>query len=272
MPTNPTPSLRDVQRAMRASLVGSELGVAGGYVVADGIAPERRLSVYRNTFDSSLANALRLSYPAVHKLVGAEFFEGAARQFAHEHPPRASCLDLYGADFADFLAVFAPAASLPYLPDVARLEWAVNRALHAPDAQPLDANRLAAVDPELHERVRFVVDPSVSLLRVDRPADTIWRAVFAGDDAALAAVDLADGPVCLLVQRRATGIEAVRIDESAYQITAALVAGQPLGIALATGDPATAAAVLADHLAAGRLVGFQIAPESMEVPFTETTA
>lgn len=266
------PSLRDVQRAMRASLVGSDMAAAGRYVVADGLAPERRLSVYRNTFDSTLANALRLSYPAVHKLVGTEFFEGAARLFAHERPPQASCLDFYGADFADFLAAFEPARSLPYLPDVAHLEWAVNRALHAPDVEPLDPNRLATVASHLHECIRFVVDPSISLMRIDHPADTIWSAVLAGDDEALAAISLAEGPVHVLVQRLASGIEAVRIDESAYRITTALLAGQPLGVALAAGDPTNAAAVLADHLAAGRFVGFEIVPESIEAPFTETTA
>lgn len=268
MPKIPTPSLRDVQRAMSASLVGSDVGAAGLHVVADGLAPERRLSVYRNTFESTLANALRLAYPAVHKLVGAEFFEGAARLFAQEHPPRTACLDLYGADFADFLARFAPAASLPYLPDVARLDWAVNCALHAPDTQPLDANLLANIDSDLHEHIRFVVDPSVSLLQLDHPADTIWRAVLDGDDAALSAIDLADEPVRLLVQRLATGVEVVRIDEPAYRITAAFLAGQSLGMALAS-DPAAAAAVLADHLTASRFVGFEIAPDAMAVPIIE---
>jgi len=266
---NPTPSLRDLQRAMRASLVGSDVGAAGCHVVADGLAPERRLSVYRNTFDSTLANALRIAYPVVHKLVGAEFFDGAARLFAREHPPRTSCLDLYGADFADFLAGFAPAASLPYLPDVARLEWAINCALHAPDTRPLDASRLATVDPGLHERLRFIVDPSVSLLVVEHPADAIWRAVLDGDDAALAAIDLAAGPVRLLVQRLATGVEVVHVDEPAFRITTGLLAGQSLGMALAS-DPAAAAAVLTDHLTASRFVGFEIAPDAMAISMTET--
>jgi hypothetical protein len=260
----PMPSLRDIQQAMRDSLVGFDEGVAARYVVADGLAPEKRLAVYRNTFDTTLANALRLSYPAVRKIVGAEFFEGAARIFAHERPPRASWLDLYGADFADFLATFAPAASLPYLPDVARLEWAVNRALHAPDAERLDANTIAAVDATLHERIRFTVDPSVSLLRTDYPADAIWRAVLESDDAALTAVDLADGPVRLLVQRLATGVEVKRIDEAAFRITAALIAGQPLRAALACADASSAAAVLADHLTAGRFIAFDVLPRSSE--------
>ncbi len=269
---HPAPSLREVQRALRASLVECDESAAARFVIADGLAPERRLAVYRHTFESTLANALRLTFPAVHKLVGADFFEGAARAFARERPPRASCLDLYGDDFADFLAAFSPAASLPYLPDVARLEWAVSRALHAPDAEALDASHLVGIDPGLHERIRFAVEPSVSVLVVDYPADAIWCAVLARDDAALAAVDLADGPVQLLLQRLASGVEVVRIDASALRVTTALIQGHMLGDALAVADASAAAAVLADHLAAGRFVGFEIAPEPLSVSTTEFSA
>jgi hypothetical protein len=266
------PSLRELQQAFRRSLLAPEDEAAARYVVADGLAAARRLAVYRNTFDSNLANAVRLAYPAVRKLVGTEFFEGAARMFAHERPPRASSLDVYGDEFPDFLASFAPAASLAYLADVARLEWAVNRALHAPDAHPLDASRLAAVDPALHERVRFVAAPSVSLLRTPCPADTIWRAVLAGDDAALAAVDLAAGPASLLVERLEAGIEVERLDEPAWRVSNALFSGVPLGVALAGLDDATAADVLARHLARGRFVAFSVSESTLDAPAPEAAA
>ena len=245
---------------MHDFLIGRDEAAATRYVVPDRLTPEQRLSVYRNTLDSTLENALRLSYPAVRGLVGTEFFEAAARIFVHERPPRASWLDLYGADFGDFLAAFAPAASLPYLPDVARLEWAVTRAFHAADTEPIDANRLAAVDPESHDRLRFTVDPSVSLLRSGYPADAIWRAVLEGDNAALAALDLAEGPVRLLVQRMTTGVEVVRIDEAVFRATEALIAGRTLGEALPCADASCAAAMLADHLAARRFVAFEVLP------------
>jgi Putative DNA-binding domain len=73
--------------------------------------------IERNTFASTLIRALRLSYPAVDRLVGAAFFDGAARAFIDAHPPRSSYLDEFGGDFADFLAQFPPAASVPYLSD-----------------------------------------------------------------------------------------------------------------------------------------------------------
>src|SRR5262249_19748932 len=158
------------------------------------LASAQRLTVYRNTFASNLSNALRLSFPAVHRLVGAEFFDGAARIFAHERPPLSAYLDEYGGEVAAFLARFSPAASLPVLPDVSGREWAVNRALHAPDVQPLDPMQLAALAQNDHDRVRFVSHPSVSLVHADHPVDAIWRAVLAQDDTALAAIDLAGGP------------------------------------------------------------------------------
>ncbi len=253
------PSLHEVQDAIRMSLVEREDGAATAHIVHDELAPERRLSVYRNAFVGNLTNALRLSYPAVHRLVGAEFFEGAARVFVHERPPRGAYLDAYGAELPEFLARFPPAASLAYLADVARLEWAVNRALHAPDEEPLDVTRLAHLAPADHDRVRFVVHPSVSLIKADYPVDTIWRAVLEQDDTALAAIELADGPVWLIVQRLASGVDVTRSDEQAWHFATELCAGNPLGPALEVARGLDAAALLADHIAAGQFIGFQLA-------------
>jgi hypothetical protein len=251
-------SLRELQCAVRRSLVEHDDGAAAMHILSSGLAPEQRLAVYRNTFDGNLANALRLSFPAVHRLVGAEFFEGAARIFAHQRPPCSAWLDEYGVEFPHFLADFPQAASLPYIPDVARLEWAVTRALHAPDVAPLDAQRLAALDPADHERVRFIADPTISLVRADYPVEAIWRAVLAQDDAALGAVDLTVGTCWLLIERRVTGVEVTRLDERAWRFVDALVSGLPLGTALEVAPDSETASLLAEHIVAGRFVGFDL--------------
>jgi hypothetical protein len=252
------PSLLDVQRAMQRSLLQDEAGHAAELVVGAGLAPAQRLGVYRNTIVATLANALRLSYPAVHRLVGADFFEGAAQIFAHDQAPRCADLNAYGAGFPDFLQGFAPAATLAYLPDVARLEWAVNRALHAPDVKPLDLAHLASVPQSAHSRVCFVPHPSLSAIRADFPVDTIWRAVLGHDEAVMATIDLADGPICLVVQRARDGVEVLRADEPAWRFMAALCAGQPLGFALSASPGADVPGLLAVALAAGRFVEFHV--------------
>ena len=253
------PSLRELQQAIRKSVVERDDSAAVAWIVSDGLVPERRLSIYRNTFGSNLVNALRLAFPAVHRLVSAEFFEGAARIFAHERPPVSAYLDEYGAEFPEFLARFPPAASLAYLPDVARLEWAVTLVLHAPDVEPLDLVRLAALGESEHNRVRFAPHPSVSVVSGAYPVDAIWRAVLTQDDTALAAVDLAAGSVWLLVQRLATGVEVTRIDEGAWRFATELFAGRTLGESLDIANGVDAPALLADHIAAGRFVAFDLA-------------
>ena len=123
-------TLLETQHAMRASLVGGDDRAAVA-MLADGVGADR-LNIYRNTMVTGVTKALRLTFPTVHRLVGADFFEGAAVRFIAQHPPRAAYLDDYGAEFPEFLRSFEPAAALVYLGDVARLEWAVGRALHAP--------------------------------------------------------------------------------------------------------------------------------------------
>ena len=207
----------------------------------------------------TLSIALRLTYPAVQRLVGADFFDGAAQIFAREHPPQSADLNAYGAEFADFLRRFEPAAALAYLADVARLEWAVNRALHAPDAPSLDASALAAVAPREHDRVCFAAHPSISLLRASYPADAIWRAVLQRDDAAIAAIDLSSGPVRLMVYRLAGEVEVERLDDAAWHFATALLGGRPLGAALEAAQGIDAPALLAQHLLAGHCVAFHVA-------------
>jgi hypothetical protein len=248
------PSLRELQLAFGLAVARREDGGVIRHVLEDGIGPAARLDVYRNTFAATLARALRLAYPAVERLVGARFFEAAAGAFIEEEPPRSACLDDYGAGYAGFLERYAP--TLDYLPGVARLECAVNRALHAADAAPLDPARLAALTTEEMARVRFAPHPSASLLGCAHPADAIWRAVLEEDEAALAAIDPAAGPAWLIVHRAESGVEVERLAEDAWRFSEALCAGQPLHRALEDAPCAQAQAVLAAHLAAGRFCDF----------------
>lgn len=254
------PSLLDLQHAFANALRNAGDGRASSSVTAGALAPQDRVGIYRNTSTATLVAALRLSYPAVQALVGPEFFEGAARLFIEAEPPRSAWLDAYGEGYPDFLARLPEAAAIPYLPDVARLDWAVNSVLHAPDAMPLDLGRLAELDMAVAGEICFVAHPAVRLVQADSPVDVIWRAVLMRDDRALGLVDLASGPVSLLVRRASAGIDVDRIHAWQWQFAGALLAGAPLHIALGAASPADAHAWLAPLLCAGCFTGFGPAP------------
>lgn len=255
-----TPSLLELQLALRRSLVAGDDAAAAACIVTAGLAPSERLAVYRNTCLLTLVRALRLGFPAIERLVGADFFEAAARAFIAAEPPRSSWLDDYGGGFAGFLERFAPATALPYLGDVARLEWAVSRALHASDAEPLDLAALASVPEDERAGLRFVPQPSLALLALQHPADAVWHAVLDEDEAALAALDPSSGPAWLLVQRRPAGVDLQRLDQPLWRFAQALCAGCRLGAALAEHRGIDAPAALATLLAQGLLAGFEPAP------------
>jgi hypothetical protein len=264
-----SPSLLEVQSLFLHDLGGGCLGDSlAPYVVADGLDARQRMSIYRDTSVTTLVNDLRLTFPAVRQLVGEEFFEGAARGFIERELPRSAWLDEYGGGFVAFLAGLASAASVPYLADVAALEWGVSRALHAPEATAIDPSDLAAVSAAQTASLRLVAHPALALVRTDSPADVIWHAVLAGDDAALGAIDLSDRPVYLLVERRVRNsrepagstVQVHRLSEAAWRLTVSLCAGRPLGVALeeVANTDVDPSAVLAEHLAAGRFVAFTL--------------
>ena len=244
-------ALLEWQRALRAQLL-------------DDSATSERLQVHRNTVFSTLVNALRLSYPVVRLLVGDEFFEGATRYFIAAYPPRSANLNDYGESFAGFLVQFPAAAAITYLADVARLEWAVSRALHAPDATALDISRLATLSAQAAGSLRFRARPGVTTLRLDSPADLIWDAVLAQDDAAMAAVKPDAGPVHLLIERGETGAVIQRMAAGPWRFSDALLAGQSLEAALLAGGAGAPGidathdfdSLLAAHLRSGRFTDF----------------
>jgi len=245
------PTLPELQRSFARALTdgGAALGIADSMTA--------QLEIYANTRRATLTHALELTYPAVRALVGAAFFEAMAREFAATTPPAGAYLDDYGADLPRFVRAYQPAATLDYLADVAQLEWAVSRACHAPDAPRLEPRELCELPPGDLGRLSFIGHASVATMCLAYPADRIWRAVLEQDEAAMRAINLAEGPVYLLVERGLDEqVQVQRLASGPWQLTARLLAGEPLFQAL---QPAAESAptTLAGHFSAGRFIGYR---------------
>ena len=117
--------------------------------VPDAIVGEAaRFAIYRNNVAVGLRDSLAATYPVVASLVGEAFFAEMARAFVAAEPPMSPILIEYGGGFADFIDRFRPADDLPYLSDVARLEWAWQESYHAAsiwEAHQQDVPDLSAI-------------------------------------------------------------------------------------------------------------------------------
>jgi len=196
------PTLRDLQIDF-ATAIFNDNGEDANFTqnLADGdLSPDRQLDIYRNNVFGCFADALKMAYPVIVKLVGAEFFEHLADEFIRQTPSKNGNLHNFGGELAEFLAEFPGTRELAYLPDVAQLEWACHQVFFSEDHPPLQSDQLALVPEDQHEQLKFHLHPATRLISSEFPVHRIWETNqegFAGDPA----VDLDRGRVYLLVRR-----------------------------------------------------------------------
>lgn len=212
------------QAAFAAALLDPQRPCPEGLFSANGADPAGRFAVYRNNVQSSLINALADSYPVVLQLVGDEFFRAMAGLYVQSCPPQGPLINDYGKDFAGFIDRFEPAASVPYLADMARLERLRVQAYHAADAQPLSQEQIAAA-------LTVGFHPSLNLLTSTFAVVAIWAAHQ--QDATLAGIDLDHGQNALVL-RNGLEVEVFAIDHGASTFIQHLRNGQSLTQALET--------------------------------------
>lgn len=192
----------------------------------EAVRDPRRFAVWRNNVVVGLTEALEATYPAVKALVGEDFFRAAAREFLRAHPPRSPVLIWWGGALPDFLDAFRPAASVPYLGDVARLEWARLEAYHAADAAPLGLEALAGLAPERLAQTRLTPHPALRLVASRFPIVALWAETTGR--APRSALDLSRGQTAL-VARPFDAVETSAAEPGAAAFLRAVAEGRILG-------------------------------------------
>ena len=218
--------LAELQAAFRAAVLGPDDQAPPEVTSHSNPRPKRRFDVYRNNVAASLTGTLAARFPVVERLVGEEFFQAMALVFVEGAPPRSPVLLHYGADFPKFLETFEPVADVPYLPDVARLEYLQNAAYNAADAKPLTVEDFQALPPETISDARFVPHPSLGLVASEYPVYSIWRTN--AHDTEIVPVTPDHGAEQVMVVRPDLAVEVVKLPPGAYALIAALRDGATL--------------------------------------------
>lgn len=218
-------ALRDLQAAMAAHLAGDDAGDLLTDLSGDSIPAAARLAVHRHHVRHSLSTALAATFPTVQAVVGVDFFRGIAAAFVDKHLPTGPVLSAYGGGFPAFLAAAPAVTALPYLADVACLDWALSRAALATPGPCLSAADLAPVPATALPGLRLRPVPGLAVVRSDFPIDQIWSA--SQPEAGAEPVVLGEG-VTLLVLRQADSPAFVRISSGEAAFVDAVVTGASL--------------------------------------------
>jgi len=201
----------------------------------DKLTASEHLLIYRQAVLSTLISALESIHPVCRQLVGETFFDAMARKYARQSPSQSPDLGDYGADFSDFIAGFEPAQSVPYLADVARLEWAWHHAFHAPDETGSGLAELANVSEQDTPFILFQLPVSASLLESAYPINKIWQ-VNQDDWQEDSSVSLDDGQVSLIIWRQHYDIRIDPLTDQHLRLLKAVNSGRSLG-EISASDP-----------------------------------
>jgi hypothetical protein len=217
-----TPTHNCVQAEFINALLDPLLPPPARLKACHGEPPTRRFAVYRNNLITKLIDALGERFPVCLRLVGEEFFRAMAESYVRIALPHSPVLAEYGEDFADFISTFRPARELPYLPDVACLEYAMGRAYHARDAAPLSREFMRRLPGDCLNSATVSLHPSVQTVLSEYPIVSIWRANMSGSEQTELELNHAQGA---LVVRPRLEVEAHILPDGGFAFVEALADG-----------------------------------------------
>lgn len=175
-----SPNFRNDQTSFARALFHPDEAGPDNLVDPQGAPAPKRFGVYRNNVVVSLIDNLASTFPACKSLVGEEFFNALAREYALNFPPSSPLMIYYGDEFAQFLSQFKPAQQVPFLSDIADIEYKRVKSYHAADGQQFDPNSIANVPQETLDNAKLKLHPSFFWSYSRFPAHQIYKRSSAG--------------------------------------------------------------------------------------------
>jgi hypothetical protein len=258
-------SLRELQHAFLDGALYGYPGRIADLIVENGIPADRRLGIYANNARAGFLAALEATFPVLVQLAGEDWFGQTARQYMRQHPSRAGNLHYVGERFADYLDHSLQASDYAYFADVARLEWAYQEVLIAPEHPSFEIGALANVAPADYELLRFEVHPAVRLVESHFPILAIWKANQKDAPANADPIDLTSGVSRVLLIRRDDHVELREMPPGPFALLQAFARGQTFG------EAAEAALIAEPGLDLGGALA-QVVRLNTLVDFTTATA
>jgi hypothetical protein len=135
---------------------------------------EDRLTIYAEAYFARISDSLAEDFSSVKRLVGEEGFLQLVSDYLKEYPSRFENLAEVGYAFSNFLSLHEVSEFIPYIADLANLEWLLIESFYAPDGELLNWETVREISPETWKNARFNLNPSVRLMHSSWSVDRFW--------------------------------------------------------------------------------------------------
>ena len=187
-----------------------------------------RLEIYREGYTARIHESIAEVYEAVRGFLDEEAFDELCRAYADHTSSEDYNLNHAGKHLEEFLKISAVSQKMPFLPDLAKLEWGLWEAFHSFDGSCVfTQSDLAGLSLEDWERSVIVFQPSVKLLDSSWPVLDLWKA--RREPSVLAGVRLQNNPQKVLIGRRVDQVRCELLTPDQFRLIQGLLAGKTLG-------------------------------------------
>ncbi len=220
------------------------------------ISAKARMQLYRDSAMGNIIAPLELTYPVIKDLVGNDFFDLMCHKYIENHWPTSGNMNDYGTEFAGFIKGLEQTNSLPYLSDIARLEWLFHLSSLADDKEQSDWSKFSELTEDELSKVKIDLHPSTMLITSEYPILKIWEMCKEGKAEKL---NLEQGVNALLV-RKDLKVNLYPIENNERAFLQALIDGEALITAFDKAleieeSPATQG-FIAKHIEIGTFCGY----------------
>lgn len=187
---------------------------------------EDRWHVYATGYLARLVEAVQNDYPAARRILGEGAFRSLVARYARTCPPRSYDIGRAGDRLAGFLKTDPLTETLPFLPDLARFEWALAEAFVAADDLPLSWDEIASLPPDAVADMPLALHPSVAVVRSQWPLFELRDCQDLPDEAV--AIPVQGRPIDALVYRRGLDVARRALADGEAELLMRISAGATL--------------------------------------------
>ncbi len=140
-------------------------------IIGDGAGPSGGLQIHINNYQSTLSNHFSVILPVTAAFVGDVFLRTSLKHYLRDEPPSKPQLSEYGGNFSEYLKNYKACETVPFISDLVRLEWSINKVLNAPEQM--------YPTPETWPTFNFSdlrLSTAIEIIASDYPLLSLWMA------------------------------------------------------------------------------------------------
>jgi hypothetical protein len=143
--------------------------------VKNSITDISHLGVYGRAYFHRLFSSMAADFPAIRTLLGQSSFERLVSSYLFYFPSTVTNIDEVGLNLPIYLKEYSLSAMLPFLADLAKLEWLLLESFYSEDSPALSLERLQNMPEKVWGRAQLRLSKHVRFLNSDFPVVEMWE-------------------------------------------------------------------------------------------------